>query len=348
LAEFCGALEPGDMVPTHTELMRRLGASERAVRGALDELGRQGKIVRRNGAGTFIAERQIAPSHTETIVPATIANSRTIVAIGKPDRSFFDRAMSQLFSMVEAADLSLACRLIDPTTGSLPVPSHNAEHPLGYILFRQDLQPLAKKLHEAGCRVVLVGAPLADATHGVPTVYGDHQQGGYLATRHLIQLGHRQIVFHGDTHLRQTRRWRGHERAVREAVKAGLDVKTSVVTFDDVRGWESDLNQVRDYFKASDAPTAITSWNDHEAIPFMRLLNRAGFRVPEDISLVGYDNLPESQIAQPALTTVDGNLEQQLQAALDILTASVAPADTHTVVVMPTLICRDSSAHPAR
>ena len=347
LEEFCNGLQPGAMVPTHTELMRLLGASERAVRKALDEMQRQGKIIRRNGAGTFIADVDNAARRTATIVPTAIADSRTIVAIGKPDRSFFDQAMSQLFSIAEVADLSLACRLIDPSTGTLPMPSGDVEHPLGYLLFRQDLQPLAKQLHDAGCRVVLVGVPLADQAYGVPTVFGDHYQGGYLATRHLIQLGHRSILFYGDVHARQTRRWRGHERAVRESVKAGQEIVSSILTFPEFKHWESDVSDVQAYFNAPNAPTAIVAWNDHEAIPLMRALNRAGLRVPQDVSLVGYDNLPESQIANPALTTVDGNLEQQLQAALDILTAPVAPPDTHTVVVLPTLICRDSSAQRA-
>src|SRR5215216_2692620 len=57
LESLCASLQPGDMIPTHRELMQQLGASERAVRWALDELRRQGVIIRRQGASTIVAER---------------------------------------------------------------------------------------------------------------------------------------------------------------------------------------------------------------------------------------------------------------------------------------------------
>jgi DNA-binding LacI/PurR family transcriptional regulator len=332
------------MVPTHTELMRRLGSPERAVRKALDEMRRQGKIVRRNGSGTYIADQQARSRNGGEIVPSTLADSRTIVAIGMPDRSFFDWAMSQLFIMAEAADLSVVCRLLDPATRSLQIPAQGTGQPMGYLLFRHDFHPLAQELQAAGNRVVLVGAPAADTTFSVPNVYSDQQQGGYLATRHLIELGHRSIVFYGYDKLQETRRWRGDERAVREAMKAGNAIKTSFLTMSQALSWNSDGGSAQRYFTEKDAPTAIVAWNDHEALGLLRILNRAGLRVPEDVALVGYDNLPESQMIHPPLTTVDGNVEHQLHAALDILTAPVVPSPAHTVVVLPSFVGRDSSA----
>src|SRR5207253_5251000 len=128
-------------------------------------------------------------------------NGRTIVAIAKPDQSIFDRCMDLLFRHAEAADLLLTCRLVDPDTTPSITPPAAPDGPLGFILFSYSLAPMAKQLQDAGCRAVILGAPPADVTPEVPCVYGDHEQGGYLATRHLIDLRHRRIAFAGDDDL---------------------------------------------------------------------------------------------------------------------------------------------------
>ena len=76
------------------------------------------------------------------------------------------------------------------------------------------------------------------------------------------------------------------------------------------------------------------------------MLSRAGVRVPEQVSLVGYDNLPESSLIYPQLTTIDQAIGQQLRLALRLLTHPVPPPPSQTVLVTPTLIPRGSSAPP--
>jgi LacI family transcriptional regulator len=79
----------------------------------------------------------------------------------------------------------------------------------------------------------------------------------------------------------------------------------------------------------------------------LTLLQRAGLRVPEDISLIGYDNLTRSAAVYPPLTTIDGALDQQIQAALRLLTQTDPPSKTRSIIVLPTLIRRESTAAPS-
>lgn len=349
LEAFCAALQPGDVVPPRAELMRRFGASERAVRWALDELRRQGKILQRRGAGTFVAEPNVPPP-TRPVLPSAMTDSRTVVAIAEPDHAVFERAMNLLFRHVAAADLSLACRLVDPDTESLPIPrpeeSGSGNHPLGYVMLGRVLLPLAEQFHAAGNRTVLVGTPFAQTTPNVPTVQGDQEIGGYLATRHLLELGHRHIAYYGYSDVALTRRWRGHQAALAEARKRGVTVQDRVLFLQEYERWCRAPQEARAYFSGPEAPTGIVAWNDHEAVLLLSLLSYVGVRVPDDVSLVGYDNLPEGQRVHPPLTTVEGAIEQQLQAALSLLTRPLAPSPSHTVVVLPTLIARDSTAPP--
>jgi len=345
LDEYCASLQPGDVIPVLAELMRRFDASERAVRSALDELRRQGKIIRRQGAGTFIAERPPQPHATALAVPAPLTDSTTIVAVGKPDRSFFDRCMHLLVEQTESVGLSLACRMLSSESDTLPVLSADAAQTKGFILFSYRLAPLAKALQDAGSRVVLLGEVPMDVMPEVPCVHGDSEQGGYLNTHHLLELGHRRIAFVGIEGPERIPRWRGRERAVQEA-RRKREVHVTYIQHAEIAAWAKDPALAAAYFAREDAPTGVVEWNDHDAARLLSVLTRAGVKVPEQVSLVGYDNLPEGELVYPPLTTVDHGIDQQLQAALSLLTRPTPPPPSHTIVTLPTLICRESSAPP--
>lgn len=344
LDALCGELRPGDRVPTHTELMRRLRASERMVLRALEELQRSGRVVRRNGVGTFVTDAPAARRRAP-IVPHCLAEGGTVVAISTPDHSFFDRCVSQLFQHADAAGLALLCRVLDERTPLEPLPPA-AGGPVGYLAFSYRLAPLALRLQRAGCRVVLVGAPPAGDVPEVPCVYGDHEQGGYLATRHLLDLGHRRIAFQGHLDLPRTLRWRGYQRALREAERAGATVQSESLSPVEFGAWERDPSLAASRLRQPEGPTGLVAWNDHEAVRLLGVLARAQVKVPQDVSLVGYDDLPEGKLVHPALTTVDQGMGQQLRAALDLLTAPVAPSPSRTMITLPALIERQSTAPP--
>jgi DNA-binding LacI/PurR family transcriptional regulator len=331
---LCEQLSPGDVIPRYPELMRRYNASERSVLWALDELRRRGKILRRHGARTVVAPRGGERP------PASTAMSRSIVAIARPDRSIFDQAMSQLCDLTEEAELSLVCRFIH---GEVPSIEEFTERPLGYIVFRRDLLPLARELQAAGNRVVTLGIPGQGEIPGVPNVHGDHETGGYLATKHLLDLGHGHLAAYSDSDIQNTARGRGYERALNQARKAGQTVQLSYMD-----QTTADPEAIRHYLTGPDAPTGILCWNDREAIRLLGLLHKAGIRVPEDVSLTGYDDLPEGHVLHPTLTSVNTAIERQLQTAVELLTRAEPVNSNHSVIVMPTLIARESTAAPSR
>ena len=341
IERLCQCQEPGGRLPSHTALMLDLRASERTVLRALDELQQSGRIIRRSGAGTFVAAPP--PQSLET----GIVNSSTVVAITQPDHSFFSRCTELLYRHTDIAGLTLLCRLVDGNTPSLSVPPPGTDGPLGFIVFRNDLAPLARRIQEGGHRVVLIGAPPTDVAPGVPCIHGDHEQGAYLATHHLIGLGHRRLAFAmtSDTR-RQSSRWLGHQQAIREANRGGAKLSDTTLPVETIEEWEQDPVRATAYFQASDAPTGLVVWNDHEAVRLATVLTRAGVKVPEQVSLVGYDNLPEGRLIYPQLTTVDQAIGQQLRLALKLLTQPTPPAPSHMVLVTPTLVPRGSSDAP--
>ncbi|HEY3328783.1 MAG TPA: substrate-binding domain-containing protein [Capsulimonadaceae bacterium] len=343
LEEYCASHTEGDKIPTHTELMRLFGASERNVLRALDEMQRYGRIVRRPGAGTFIASG--TPLSSQAVDDALTAN--TIVAIARPDQSFFDRCVDLLYGHAKNVGKHLMFRVVDSAQAASETVWPAAAKPSGYVVFSYLLEPAARRLHEAGNRVVIVGTPPIDAVPDVPCVSGDQEHGGYLVTRHLIELGHRHIVYpHPDHTFTQQRRWAGAMRAILEARRAGHVVEATMLSLADKTSWWSNPAEAGHYFSVPGAPTAIAAWNDYEALRLAVVLGKAGISIPGDVSLIGYDALPAGEILSPQLSTVDGGVNQQLDAAIRLLNQPVPPPSASSVVVLPSLLARGSTAQP--
>ena len=343
LEQLHSSLRVGDAFPSYRQLLKQLEVPERSLVWALRELERQGKIERRVGRGGSVVTGP-APQHTPgpgsddwfngRRMAAMETERRTLVVIAEPDGSIFDRALQLLARQPNAADFVLNCRLMrHEESESFEWPASQS-NPLGFLLLRQDFEPLARKLAAQGQRVVLLGRP-SDGGAGVPNVYGDQHEGGLILTRHLLKLGHRNFLVQGRT----------------VAVEAGLaesgtSASSQTLFENQVKAWGHEPALAREFFSRPGAPTALVAWNDHDAIRLLTLLNRAGLRVPEDVTLVGYDNLPQSAFTFPPLTTVDSAIERQLSAALKLLTQEKPPPSNQSIVIMPTLISRQSSAAP--
>jgi LacI family transcriptional regulator len=183
---------------------------------------------------------------------------------------------------------------------------------------------------------------------GVPTVGSDNFHGARLATEHLLELGHRRIGFLGRP-PRDLESSRQREQGYRSALQAaGLAVDPDLVTvagYDEATSREATLRLLRQ----PEPPTAIFAANDLSAISTIDVAMTLGMRVPEDLSIVGFDNVPESVMARPALTTVDQAIQLMGQRAVEMLLEILAghePARRH--VLLPTrLVVRDSAVPPA-
>ena len=130
----------------------------------------------------------------------------------------------------------------------------------------------------------------------------DNEYGAYLAVRHLIELGHRRIAFVSGppNNMDASERLTGYARALREA-DIPLDAKLMVEgDFHEASG----LMAVNHLFETQQQFTAVFAANDLSAYGVRLCLYRKGIRVPDDISLVGFDDLPGSSYTTPPLTTI--------------------------------------------
>jgi LacI family transcriptional regulator len=180
----------------------------------------------------------------------------------------------------------------------------------------------------------------------LPTVASDNLQGAHLAVDHLLGLGHRRIGMvtgRPDLVSAQLR-----ERGYREAhAAAGVPVDEQLLR---LGAFESDRGRgaARELLLLAEPPTAIFAANDLTALAVFDVAAELGVDVPRQLSVVGFDNIPESAMAHPPLTTVQQPIRQMGHDAITMLVSLIAGeeiADTH-VTLETTLVRRRSTAAP--
>jgi LacI family transcriptional regulator len=207
---------------------------------------------------------------------------------------------------------------------------------------QQSLEGLAD-LHQSGLAIVLVDTLGAESE--LPGVGADNYTGGLLTGRHLVELGHRRVasVLGPLNHPYVQERRRGLHTALREA---GIepDPELEVET-----GFEEALirERTRELMELpmDRRPTALFVYHDSAAFTVLDELAEAGVRVPEDVSVVGFNDIDAAAHVRPALTTVRQPFADMGYRAAEILLAAIDRADdTPQRIVLPTeLIVRDST-----
>ena len=181
----------------------------------------------------------------------------------------------------------------------------------------------------------------------IPAVAVDQRTGGFLATTHLLDLGHETVW-----HIGGPEDWsesRERQRGWRDAL-ASRSVRSPPM----VRGdWSpaSGYAAGRRLLAGKRPPTAVFVANDQMALGLIHLLYERGLSVPKDLSIVGFDDIPEAAYLSPALTTVRQDFNEMgrlgMSLLLDILTADRHPAEP-MALIEPDLIIRASTGPPPR
>lgn len=175
----------------------------------------------------------------------------------------------------------------------------------------------------------------------VPTVDSDGFGGAIAATEHLLSLGHTRIALLGGREDLDSARER--EKGFRAAMlAAGVKVDEALVR--DSRYDPDVATEVAgDLLALSEPPTAIFAANDITALSAMAVAARRGLSIPGDISIIGFDDIPEASLSHPRLTTVRQPLQAMGAAAMAMLLDIIAGVDREPHIRMDTeLIVRES------
>lgn len=181
---------------------------------------------------------------------------------------------------------------------------------------------------------------------GIDVVRVANKRGARLAVDHLVELGHRSIAhLDGGKRSGAAERMAGYQDAMR---RQGLVGEVRVLNGD--YSEESGLDAARYLLSSPTMPTAVFAANDTSALGLVIGLLRGGIRIPEDVSVVGFD---DSRVARPSflnLTTVKQEPGELAKLAVDLVLERIedARSDQRVVVTDPTLVVRGSTAPPGR
>jgi LacI family transcriptional regulator len=198
---------------------------------------------------------------------------------------------------------------------------------------------------------VRLGAPVVavdphTGPSSMPTVDSDNLRGAALAIEHLLALGHRRIAMvTGRPDLESSAL---RERGYREALAAaGVAIDEDLLQAGDYQAAAS-TRAARRLLEAPDPPTAIFAANDTSAIATIVVAQELGLRVPEDLSVIGFDNLPESMLCTPPLTTVEQRIHEMGARAMEMLVRLIRgePLDRTHVTLDTRLVVRQTTAGP--
>ncbi|TQV86243.1 LacI family transcriptional regulator [Exilibacterium tricleocarpae] len=158
-------------------------------------------------------------------------------------------------------------------------------------------------------------------TEGVHKVVVDNQEVGRTATRHLLELGHTRIAaIAGPTELRSSiDRLAGYRAALTEA---DITVDEKLICYGDYSS-ESGVEGTRQLMQHKQRPSAIFCLGDSVAIGALHILRELGYRVPEDISVIGVDGVAPAKYSAPPLTTVAQPMEQIGKISMETLLALI-------------------------
>lgn len=344
--------EPHSRVPSEPQLASALNISRTTIRQAWQTAEEEGLLYRIHGKGTFVAE-------------PVVARSAKLIGFLIPDfRTTFD---SQLLSGAEKHLRKLGYRVMFAHTERHIDEENRLLHEMrqegvsGFLLWPAIGRGETRYLeHAQNIPTVFMDRSIPGLKY--PCVAAEHYRGAVKAIEHLLGLGHTEIAFVSRPHLDLwpiAERLRGYNDTMRAAgleprppilvgENAEIGTRQAQQNYNEARGEE--IKQLQNMLEQPDHPTAVFTMNDLMALQVVRSAALARLKVPDDLSVVGFDDMEIVSHIEPPLTTIAQNPfdigEAAARLLLDLIDGNppVSP-----VKLLPTrLVVRESTAPPAK
>jgi Transcriptional regulators len=340
--------KPHDRLPSENEIARRFEMSRQTVRQALGDLEQDGWLYRTQGKGTFVAESQPAADRKPSPLGMTIGMITTHISdyifptiVRGVESSLRERGARLLLASTDNEKPkerdSLESMLHEPLAGLIIEPTKSAE---GNPNFDYFLALDARQIP-----YVMLNERYTDVD--APCLKVDDELGGYRAAAYLLRMGHERIAgFFKTDDYQGVHRMRGFLRAFRErkqSVAADWVVRYSSEekTSRPLEALERMLER-----EAEERPTAIFCYNDELAVRLLDIIRRRGLTVPDDLSMIGFDDSNLAVATEVKLTTIAHPKTSMGTDAVELLmkliTERTPRGSWKDIVYEPTLVERDS------
>jgi len=315
-----GKVLPGEKIHSENELVKLFEVSRHTVRQAVGDLVHEGWLYREQGAGTFVSQRRKknpSPTGKNIGVITTYVTDYIFPSIIKGIESYLsDHGYSLTFACTDNnPDKERSCLesmlsrnidglIVEPTRSSSYNPNLHyylqmEQNEIPYLMINQYYPQL-----------------------NPPHLILNDEKGGFIATEHLIKQGHRKIIglFKSDD-IQGLNRMQGFIRAFRENEISFFP--EMIITYTTEEKDKILVNKLKDVLISEEKkPTGIVCYNDEIAISVLNVLRELELKVPEDISIVGYDDSYLAEASETKITSVTHpKTEMGLEAAQWIVAA---------------------------
>ena len=345
-----GFYKTNERLPPEIVLAESLGVSRGTIRQALQNLVEEGLLERIPGKGTFVTTPAAAIAgrlHRSRLVGMVVPSLRDKLStdmIGGAEAALRQRGYSLVFCHSEhSVDIEKE-----------QIQQLITQNVRGIILFPIASPEEAEMVHH----LVSLGIAIVSIDRHIPgcftpTVMSENYQGAYLATKHLLDLGHQRVacISNLTPATSVSERIRGYEQAMRDANllpyapipllgKSTLEADSTPPVLS-----AEELKFVEHMLGVQKRPTGIFCINDFIAIGVMRYFLSKGVRIPEDIAIVGFDDSPFASFAPVPLTTVAQFGAEIGRQAAEVLFAMLSgkPFAEETILLPTRLVVRSST-----
>lgn len=345
-----GKFSPGDRMYSENELIELYGISNTTARRVLNDLGREGLLIRQRGRGSFVRPTPAGRGLVGLILPYT----RLVEAVagedhgGQPEQTdLYYGPVTQAFrSTMEEAGYSVVLRAL--AGNGKPLLPEELLGTLQGLAFLAPPAVLLPWLRQLANRVPLVVIGATFAVPDFPCVDTDNIGGAYQAVSYLLSLGHRRIAYIGgpDSATNSRDREHGYRTALQEA---GIRHEEELVAIqpEGVRDEEFGADTTRRLMGLAERPTAIFAAGYYLAVGALAALKEANLSAPAAVSLVGFDDSSVSVYLSPPLTTVVQPLGRLGRTGAERLLRGLAgETDPLRLTLSTRLIIRESAGPP--
>lgn len=206
------------------------------------------------------------------------------------------------------------------------------------LTYMQGLDLLAQQ----GKPIVTISGRIPNQSY--PAVLPDNRQGIETIVGHLLAEGHRRIAFVGDTSIGDIEeRYVCYQAMLKQH---GIPFDPDLVVITDNPLADRGISAARKLLSAKTSCTAVIAGNDWTAIGLMREFQAQGYRIPQDIAVVGFDDIPEAQVTNPPLSTIRQRTDELGSTAAQLLLAQMAGETVEPTIhyIPTTFVARDSSS----
>ncbi len=337
-----GVLKVGDQVGSQNELAQKYKVSLITVKKALSELIKEGILFSRVGKGTYIARRHAQTksisAKTFGLVLQDLKSPFFSLIAQEAEAHAFDEGYNILLTNVSGK--------VEKEEGQI---RHFRDIGVSGLLIasmshKYFANQTIRQLHNEGFPYVMVSYNHDPDIYFVGT---DHEYGGYIATDHLIKQGYENIGFiNGEIgNVVGQLRYEGFRRCMQDN---GLKTRDEYIMHLPLGGewndFKSGYQLGKEFVTKLKRPEAMFIYNDLSALGFLRALLEHGVQVPEEVALVGFDDIDRASYARVPLTTVRQPIKDIASIAIDVLIKRKTGEDVPVrTILKPELVVRQSS-----